>query len=143
MENRNFDKFYADVYGWILFRERNTGRAEFKMLLDETPNASFEEKDDVTEFRFNELTIKKPESNLETLDEFQDYVLECIKENPFWCGSNRDTLYSEMYVQAWLSAIKNIMNLFGRGSWRYHSLEGLYDIVQNSGFTSNLNPHAE
>ena len=143
MENRNFDKFYADVYGWILYQAQEESREVLNIMLEETPNSSVSEVDGALEFKFNLLTIKGSTVGVETLDEYQDYVLDCIRKNPDWTGSNRDAFYSEMYVQAWISAIKNVLSFFGRDSKRYPILSRFCEVIADSGFTSNLNPHAE
>lgn len=139
---RDFDKFYADSYAWILFQAQTESFESVGQLVGATPNAAIHEDGDVRHFRFNALTVDADCEGCETLDEFQDYMLELIRNNPDWAGPNKEAFYSEQYATAWVEAILSLSRLFTEESSEYQLLSHYADIVSNAGFTSNLNPNA-
>jgi hypothetical protein len=54
---RDFDKFFADAYAWILFQAQTESIEELGQLVGATPNASIHADGDVRHFRFNALTV--------------------------------------------------------------------------------------
>ena len=139
---RDFDKFFADAYAWILFQAQTESIEEVGQLVGATPNATIQEDGNVRHFRFNAMTVDADCEGCETLDEFQDYMLELIRNNPDWARPNKEAFYSEQYATAWIESIRSLARLFTEESSEYLLLSHYADIVTNAGFTSNLNPNA-
>ena len=137
---RDFDKFYADSYAWILFQAQTASFESVGQLVGATPNASIHADDDVRHFRFNALTVDADNHGCETLDEFQDYMLELIQNTPDWARPNREAFYTEEYATAWVKAINSLANLYAEDAPEFQLLSQYANIVTNAGFTSNLNP---
>lgn len=139
---RDFDKFYADAYAWILFLAQTEPIEKIRQLVGITPNASICENGAVRQLKFNNLIVDVDNHGCDTLDEFQDYMLELIQCNPDWVGPHKSDLYSEAYINAWVKAIKSLMALYTEEAPQYQLIAQYADIIEKSGFSRNLNPNA-
>lgn len=134
---RDFDKLYAYSYGWLLYITE-TDYAEYaSTLVSATPNASIQVVDGVRYLSFNSLMITSGSYDCETLDEYQDYMLELIRNTPDWT-QHKDTFYTEEYVNAWVYAVECRARLYSESTHQFKLLSKYANIIRNSGFTGNL-----
>ena len=130
---RDFDKVCAYSYGWLLYTTE-TGYAEYaSILVSATPGARIRVVDGVQYISFNALTIASGSYNCETLDEYQDYMLELIRNTPDWTHNHKDALYAEGYANAWVDAIQYLAELYPENTPQFKLLLKYANIVRNSG----------
>ena len=135
---RDFDKVYAYAYGWVLFMTKSEYAEYATNLVGATPNASIRVVNGVQQLSFNALTVAPSSCDCETLDEFQDYMLELIRNNPNWTQYRKTDFYTERYVNAWVDAIEYLVKLYPESTPQFKLLSKYAYIIRNSGFTGNL-----